>query len=194
MAHLMYLLGGLGTILLQDYHFLLCMRFLVGCAHHTVSHLPFLIGENRERENCLNLCVDFNAQVNMLRSKQDMWQHDQKLVMIFNILLSQQHNFYSILTFFLYFFSCWILWHQQPYSATNDGECWPIRSLHSYNWPITGDGFLHIRLADSPLAGHGPVLLEVRLSSPWYLPLTSLSRYLAMISTTAIIPVLACYK
>lgn len=39
----MYLLGGLGTILLQDYHFLLCMRFLVGCAHHTVSHLPFLI-------------------------------------------------------------------------------------------------------------------------------------------------------
>ena len=46
LAHLMYLLGGLGTILLQDYHFLLCMRFLVGCAHHTVSHLPFLIGES----------------------------------------------------------------------------------------------------------------------------------------------------
>ena len=49
MAHLMYLLGGLGTILLQDYHFLLCMRFLVGCAHHTVSHLPFLIGELIEK-------------------------------------------------------------------------------------------------------------------------------------------------
>ena len=47
--------------------------------------------------------MDFNAQVYMLRSKQDMWQHDQKLVMIFNILLSQQHSFYSILTFFLYF-------------------------------------------------------------------------------------------
>ena len=101
MAHLMYLLGGLGTILLQDYHFLLCMRFLVGCAHHTVSHLPFLIGENIEKGICLDVWVDFNAQVYILRSKQDMWQQDQKLVMIFNILLSQQHNF----TQFLHFFS-----------------------------------------------------------------------------------------
>jgi len=43
MAHLTYFIGGLATIFVQDYHFLLFMRFLVGCAHHTVSHLPFLI-------------------------------------------------------------------------------------------------------------------------------------------------------
>ena len=45
MAHLTYFIGGLATIFVQDYHFLLFMRFLVGCAHHTVSHLPFLIGK-----------------------------------------------------------------------------------------------------------------------------------------------------
>ena len=45
MAHLTYFIGGLATIFVQDYNFLLFMRFLVGCAHHTVSHLPFLIGK-----------------------------------------------------------------------------------------------------------------------------------------------------
>ena len=47
--------------------------------------------------------MDFNAQVYILRSKQDMWQQDQKLVMIFNILQLSTTQLYSIFTFFLHF-------------------------------------------------------------------------------------------
>ena len=87
---------------------------LVGCAHHTVSHLPFLIGENIEKEEYLDVWVDFNAQVYILRSKQDMWQQDQKLVMIFNILLSQ--HLITLLNVDIFLQCSWhgssdIVWH-----------------------------------------------------------------------------------
>ena len=44
LSHLMYFVGGAATLLSQNFYLLVVMRFLVGCAHHTVSHLPFLIG------------------------------------------------------------------------------------------------------------------------------------------------------
>ena len=43
LAHLVYLVGGVATLLVSSYPALVLARFLVGCAHHTVSHLPFLI-------------------------------------------------------------------------------------------------------------------------------------------------------
>jgi len=56
LAHLVYFLGGLATIFIQNFNFLLFARFLVGCAHHTVSHLPFLIGKKPSHG-----CSIFNA-------------------------------------------------------------------------------------------------------------------------------------
>jgi len=43
LAHSVYLIAGVATLFAPNFTFLVILRFLVGCAHHTVSHLPFLI-------------------------------------------------------------------------------------------------------------------------------------------------------
>lgn len=42
-SHSVYFLAGVATLFNQDMVYLLICRFLVGCAHHTVSHLPYLL-------------------------------------------------------------------------------------------------------------------------------------------------------
>jgi len=43
MSHSVYFLAGFATLFAPNFTILVILRFLVGCAHHTVSHLPFLI-------------------------------------------------------------------------------------------------------------------------------------------------------
>jgi len=43
MTHIVYFLAGAATLFAPNFPLLIICRFLVGCAHHTVSHLPFLI-------------------------------------------------------------------------------------------------------------------------------------------------------
>lgn len=43
LTHGLYLFAGAATLFAPSFPFLVVCRFLVGCAHHTVSHLPFLI-------------------------------------------------------------------------------------------------------------------------------------------------------
>lgn len=43
LSHTIYFLAGVGTLFAPNFTMLAILRFLVGCAHHTVSHLPFLI-------------------------------------------------------------------------------------------------------------------------------------------------------
>jgi len=42
-THGIYFLAGVATLFSQNYIYLCVCRFLVGCAHHTVSHLPYLL-------------------------------------------------------------------------------------------------------------------------------------------------------
>jgi len=42
-THTFYLLAGAATLVAPNFLAILICRFLVGCAHHTVSHLPYLI-------------------------------------------------------------------------------------------------------------------------------------------------------
>jgi len=43
LTHTVYVLAGAATLMAPNFTALLICRFLVGCAHHTVSHLPYLI-------------------------------------------------------------------------------------------------------------------------------------------------------
>ena len=62
-----------------------------------------------------------------------MWQQDQKTVVIFDTTLN--NITFTQFWHFFHFFSCRILWHQQPNSASDDGDYWPIRSPNSNYWP-----------------------------------------------------------
>jgi len=42
-THAIYFLAGIATLFWQDMIFVCVCRFLVGAAHHTVSHLPYLL-------------------------------------------------------------------------------------------------------------------------------------------------------
>jgi len=43
LSHSMYFIAGASTLFAPNFLVLAIVRFFVGCAHHTVSHLPFLI-------------------------------------------------------------------------------------------------------------------------------------------------------
>jgi len=43
LSHLVYSFFGFATLFSQDFIYLCICRFFVGCAHHTVSHLPYLL-------------------------------------------------------------------------------------------------------------------------------------------------------
>jgi len=43
MTHGLYFLAGTATLFVSNFYLLAICRFLVGCAHHTISHLPYLI-------------------------------------------------------------------------------------------------------------------------------------------------------
>ena len=44
MVHVVYFLGDVLTYLAPDYWTIMACRFLVGVSHHTMSHLPYLLG------------------------------------------------------------------------------------------------------------------------------------------------------
>ena len=64
MAHALYLVGNLGTYTAVSHgHFAVIgfFRFLVGMAHHTISHLPYLVGKYFVFINkTINLLNNFN--------------------------------------------------------------------------------------------------------------------------------------
>ena len=45
LSHIAYFLGGLLTLFSPYFWLIGISRFMVGMAHHTVSHLPYLIGK-----------------------------------------------------------------------------------------------------------------------------------------------------
>ena len=52
LSHSMYFIAGASTLFAPNIIVLAIVRFFVGCAHHTVSHLPFLIGWFKEVFHC----------------------------------------------------------------------------------------------------------------------------------------------
>ena len=46
LSHFVYFLGGALTFLATDFWTISACRFMVGISHHTVSHLPYLLGES----------------------------------------------------------------------------------------------------------------------------------------------------
>ena len=44
-SHFVYFLGGVCTYFASGFWWIAFFRFLVGMSHHTVSHLPYLIGD-----------------------------------------------------------------------------------------------------------------------------------------------------
>ena len=43
-SHLVYILGNVTTFVATNFYSLMVCRFLVGAAHMTVSHLPYMLG------------------------------------------------------------------------------------------------------------------------------------------------------
>merc|ERR1719323_1935715 len=66
-SHLCYLVGGLVTLfVVHDFYLLAACRFLVGVAHHTVSHLPYMIaieycGKNRRTIPLFTMMASYSA-------------------------------------------------------------------------------------------------------------------------------------
>ena len=64
LSHTVYFLAGLATLFAPNFTLLAILRFLVGCAHHTVSHLPFLIGKHQLAPPLLFLTFDLFQLLN----------------------------------------------------------------------------------------------------------------------------------
>ncbi len=54
-THLLYTVGNVLTFAAPSFWYIAVCRFLVGMAHHTVSHLPFLLSESAISVNVFNL-------------------------------------------------------------------------------------------------------------------------------------------
>ena len=43
---MIYGLAGVASVFVTDFNGFLALRILVGSAHHTITHLPFVLGKN----------------------------------------------------------------------------------------------------------------------------------------------------
>ncbi len=57
MVHVVYFLGDVLTYLAPDYWTIMACRFLVGVSHHTMSHLPYLLGKQSWIYHCYYFSV-----------------------------------------------------------------------------------------------------------------------------------------